>query len=209
MAFWQISTDAALHDRIFWLPMLPSVLVFGMLAMQPSSGAITPESACGPTYHEFNFSPLHLHTSDTTSMKDILSTGVAVEGTVISKRTYHHGGVTNDVKVRVTKPLEGPGLGVGDVITVHVDGGYAPDVEHNICARDTISDGIRIEVGGSYLISLVKEAERSEYRTDPIGSWFRIANNGDVIPLTPNLVNGRSLAGKKIADFEAAAREAR
>ena len=177
--------------------------------MQPSSAGITPELACGPSYHEFGFNPLHLHTSDTTSIKDVLSTGVAVEGTVISKRTYYHGNVTNDVRVQVTKMLEGPRLGVGDVITVHVDGGYAPDIKHNLCVHDTVSDGIRVEVGRSYLISLVKEAETSAYRTDPVANWFRIANNGDVIPLTPNLASGRSLAAKKIADFEAAAKRSR
>lgn len=188
--------------------MLPSILAFAMFAVQSSSGTgITPELACGPEYHEFSPPlPQPSHRIETTSIKEILSNDVAVEGVVVSRRRYFRAGVENDVKLRVRKLLKGSGLAEGDVITVHINGGYAPNADDNVCERDNIADGMRIEVGTSYLVSLTKEAETDNYRSDPQGGWFRISSNGDLIPLTPSLVRNKAVAGKRIADVEAVAK---
>jgi hypothetical protein len=188
--------------------MLPSALVLGLLGLQsPPVADITPELACGPAYHEFSPPlPSPSHAWDKTSVEAILSSGTVVEGTVLSKKTYFRGGPANDVSVRITKVLRGSRLAEADVITVQVEGGYAPDGLDKVCYWDDIADGMRVEVGKSYLLSLTKESETPDYRTAVQGGWFRIAKNGDVIPLTLTLVRGKSLAGKKIADFEAAAK---
>src|ERR1700685_675190 len=182
--------------------MLLFVLIGGLLAMQTSSSAsaeITPEAACGPDYHEFPPpAPVSPHAPKRIFVENILSNEVVVEGTVESKRTYAGSGVQNDVQFRVTKVLKGKGVADGDVITVHVRGGYAPDDRdgEHICRQDTQSDGIRVEVGRSYLLPLTKEAGTPDYRAEDLAGWFRIANNGDLVPLTPALVMNKALAGK-------------
>jgi hypothetical protein len=166
---------------------------------------LTPEAACGPEYHVFSPEPGISHPAESITFEEMLAGlpgRVIVEGEVTSKRTYSPGGgVYNDIGLRVTKVLIGPPALVGRTILIHVPGGYAG--YDQTCWRDTIEDGSWVQVGFAYLVRLGKEAETVFFRAAPQASWFRIAANGDVIPLTPALGRNRaSLAGKKISDFE-------
>lgn len=191
--------------------LLLSTFAIALFAFQsPAAHTPTPEEACGPDYHEFSPptpSPSHIprHT-----LESLASSPTLVEGTVVSKETYARGGVENDFQFRVTKPLKGAGIAKDDVITVHVNGGYAgDDREGYICLRDDQSDGMYVQVGKSYLVPLTWDPEWGYYRTGNVGGWFLIAKNGYLIPLTPSLVYNKVLAGKKIADLERLVDEAR
>jgi hypothetical protein len=72
-----------------------------------------------------------------------------------------------------------------------------------------IGDGMRITVGERYLIALSKDTETYAFRSAPLGDWFRIAQNGDVVPLGSALLRKRLFATKKISEIEAAARRGR
>ncbi len=193
--------------------MLPSIFVLAILAFQTSSREeLTPEAACGPDYHEFSPPlPPASHSPRTSSLERILSSEIVVEGTAISKKTYAGHGVENDIQFRVDKVLRGTGgLTKGDLITVHVHGGFAgDDREGHVCLQDTRDDGLRVEVERSYLLPLTEESGTGAYRAEDLAGWFLIAHNGNLVPLTPALVLNKALAGKTIGDAEKLAAQAK
>lgn len=190
---------------------LLSIFAVAFFAFQsPSLHPLTPEEACGPDYHEFSPpapSPSHI---PRTTLESLASSETLIEGTVVSKKTYAGFGVENDIQFRVTKPLKGAGITKGDVLTIHVNGGYAGDDRGGyVCRRDDQSDGMRVEVGRTYLVALDWDPEKGHYRAIGVASWFLIGKNGDLIALTPALIHNKTLAGKKISDLERSVAETR
>lgn len=185
--------------------LLSSMFVIALLVFQASAHTeLSPEEACGSVYHEFS-PPLPSPTHKLrVSLESIARSGTLVEGTVLSKKTFAGHGVENDIQFRIKKVLKGTGLEKGDVITVHTFGGFAGDNRDGayVCLRDDQSDGMRLEVGKPYLVSLTENPETGAYRADSVGAWFLIGNNGDLVPLTPDLIHGKDLTGKKVGDLE-------
>ena len=180
------------------------LLALAFFAFQPPAAREpTPEEACGPVYHEFSPPiPAPRHRPRVT-LESLASSETLVEGTVVSKKTYARGGVENDIQFRVTKALKGAGITKNDVITIHVNGGYAGDDRNGfICLWDDQSDGMCVKVGKIYLVSATWDMDNNYYRSDLVASWFLIAMDGDLIPLTRSLVYDKALAGKKIGDLE-------
>ena len=152
-------------------------------------------------------------------MKQLLDGDVVAEGVVLSKRTYSPG-VQNEVRFRISKLLRCcylnlpggvymtyPHLAKGDVITIHVDGGYALG-QGDVCNRDELNEGARVEVGKHYLAArLTKEAETAAYRSDPEGTWFRIAADGSLTPTWMAFARSKSLTGETITSPEKLAKE--
>lgn len=186
-----------------------------VLAAQSGAKDTTPETVCGAEYHVFSPEPVRFHARETITLKELLDADIVAEGVVLSKRTYGPDGVQNDIEFRIEKLLrccflqspERPPvpyriLVSGDVIAIHVDGGYAPGRDQT-CLRDMLDEGAGVEVGGSYLVTgLTKEADTEYYRSNLEASWFRITAEGKIISTTIALINNKALAGQTISDLE-------
>jgi hypothetical protein len=195
-------------------------LMAGLVAGQFTQTDLTPEAACGQQFHVFGPPmPPHTEGGQIITREVLLSGDVVAEGLVVSKRTDGPG-VQNDVRFHIDKLLRCcylklpgrvyttyPHLVNGDIITIHVDGGYSAG-QGDECNRDDLNEGARIVVGKRYLAArLTKEAETEAYRSAPEGTWFRIAADGSLIPTWMAFVRSKSLTGETITSLEKLAKE--